>query len=274
MDSVKVKTPFRYPGGKYYALKYLLPYIERIPHDEYREPFIGGGSVFFGKPKAKKSWINDIDSELINVYKIFQSINHIKALKLLTKEMASRDRYKEIKSLSPKSSLERAVRYYYLNRTSYSGKLISSAWGFREKRSIPPERWSEVVVPAHNKLQGAKITSLDFEKVITTPSSKKVLIYVDPPYFLPPKTKHYINGFNKNDHLRLNNMLRNTKFIFLLSYEDCPEIRDLYSWANIYKLAFSYRVGDSNTTGLRRKNGQEVIITNRKLPEYENLRLF
>ena len=87
MDSIKVKTPFRYPGGKYYALKYLLPYIKRIPHDEYREPFIGGGSVFFGKPKAKTSWINDIDSELINVYKVIQNDRKNKELIKIWKQL-------------------------------------------------------------------------------------------------------------------------------------------------------------------------------------------
>ena len=42
-----VKSPFRYPGGKFYALKKLLPFVSCVEHDEYREPFIGGGSVFF-----------------------------------------------------------------------------------------------------------------------------------------------------------------------------------------------------------------------------------
>ena len=72
LNDKKVKTPFRYAGGKYYALKYLLPYIAQIPHEEFREPFVGGGSVFFGKPKVKKNWINDIDAELINTYKRLQ----------------------------------------------------------------------------------------------------------------------------------------------------------------------------------------------------------
>ncbi len=144
----KVKTPFRYPGGKFYALKYILPFIAKIPHDEYREPFVGGGSVFFGKVPTKTNWVNDIDGELINIYKAIQNpATRKKLINLLKNEGANPIRYKEVRSLKPKGSLERAYRYYYLNRTSFSGKMISASWGYREKRSIPPHRWSEVIEP-------------------------------------------------------------------------------------------------------------------------------
>ena len=68
----KRPIPFRYPGGKYYALNMLAPYWCYCPHDEYREPFVGGGSVFFSKNKTKHNIINDIDSELITTYKMMQ----------------------------------------------------------------------------------------------------------------------------------------------------------------------------------------------------------
>ena len=44
-----IQSPFRYPGGKFYALKYILPFLNAVPHTEFREAFVGGGSVFFGK---------------------------------------------------------------------------------------------------------------------------------------------------------------------------------------------------------------------------------
>jgi len=83
----------------------------------------------------------------------------------------------------------------------------------------------------------------------------------------------YINGFTKEDHLRLMKLLKQTKHAFLLSYEDCPEIRELYSWAKIYKLAFPYRVQDSNTSNSKRKTGQEVVISNIEFSDYEKLRI-
>lgn len=276
MQDIKIKTPFRYPGGKFYAMKYLTPYIEKIAHDEYREPFVGGGSVFFGKNKAKENWINDIFKELINIYSVIQDDEKFIDFKnLLSNEKANKTRYAEIKSIIPKNELESAFKYYYMNRTSFSGKLSSPAWGYREKRSIPPERWHEVLDPANKKLKNTKITSLDFEEVIKAPSKhSKVLIYLDPPYFIPSKKKHYVNGFTKEDHIRLANALKNTKYDFLLSYEDCEEIRELYKWAHIYKFSFPYRVGDSTTAGNKRLNGKEVIISNILFEDKDELRIF
>lgn len=273
---LKIKTPFRYPGGKYYALKYILPYIEKIPHDEYREPFVGGGSVFFGKDKAKANWINDIEPEIINIYKHIQDEGSLKVLlDKFSSEIADKIRYAEIKAIKPVNDLERAFKYYYLNRTSFSGKLVSPAWGYREKRSIPPHRWHEVLIPVQKKLADVKITNIDFEKVINAKSDyKKVLLYLDPPYFLPPKTKHYLNGFTKIDHDRLRDSLMKTRYSFLLSYEDCPEIRQMYSWAHIYRLAFTYRVGDSNTSESKRLTGNEVIVSNIDMQQMEQLKIF
>jgi DNA adenine methylase len=275
LKDTKVKTPFRYPGGKFYALKYILPFINLIEHDEYREPFVGGGSVFFGKGKSPINWINDIDEKLIITYKMLQDpIKRMELLSLVSTETASPERYSIVKKMTPKSDMEVAFWYYYMNRTSFSGKMISPSWGYREKRSIPPHRWEEVVIPAGEKLQGAKITSGDFIRLVEKPSDVKVLLYVDPPYFQPPKKKHYNNGFSQEDHLRLMNSLRQTDHAFLLSYEDCEEIRDMYSWAHVYNLTFPYRVGDSTTTGLKRSHGKEVIVSNRLLKQAEQLRVF
>jgi DNA adenine methylase len=274
LQNTKVKTPFRYPGGKFYALKYILPFIDLIPHDEYREPFMGGGSVFFGKDKSAINWVNDVDEKLITTYQVLQDpANRKQLIDRVSKETASPERYAEVKQMKPKGQLETAYWYYYMNRTSFSGKMISPSWGYREKRSIPPHRWHEVMNPAGQKLADVKITSGDFQKLIEEPSPGTVLLYVDPPYFQPPKKKHYNNGFGREDHLRLRDALRATKHAFLLSYEDCEEIRELYNWAHIYNLAFPYRVGDSTTTGLKRSQGREVIVSNRLLHDIEQLRI-
>ncbi|MFM8912919.1 MAG: DNA adenine methylase, partial [Flammeovirgaceae bacterium] len=61
-----INSPFRYAGGKFYARKLILAHIPY--HTAYIEPFAGGGSIFFAKPKTKFNQLNDIDSELVNVY--------------------------------------------------------------------------------------------------------------------------------------------------------------------------------------------------------------
>jgi len=262
------KTPilFRYPGGKFYAIKLLSKFWEGVDHDEFREPFVGGGSVFFSKPKSRNNWLNDLDKELISVYK---NIKDPKSRELLLSkfenEVANKERWREVFETETSNELEVAWKYYYLNRTSFSGKLVSPAWGYRPKRSLPPERWNERIIPCGEKLKDVKLTSLDFEEVILKESENKVLMFVDPPYYKPQKTKHYRKGFNKDDHVRLAEVLKSTPHKFFLTYEDCPEVRELYSWAYINEVAFFYRVDNSNVENGLRKMGFELIITNYEL---------
>ncbi|MES1223628.1 MAG: DNA adenine methylase, partial [Bacteroidota bacterium] len=187
IDVKRQPLPFRYPGGKFYALGLLAPFWQ-IEHDEFREPFVGGGSVFFTKPKSKYNFLNDIDSELITTYQVLQDpVKRDILLSKLEKEIASKERWKEVFQFKPKNEIEVAYKYFYMNRTSFSGKLTSPAWGYREKRSLPPHRWHERINPCGEKLEGAVIKNSDFEKIITLKGKgKQTLIFVDPPYFSPP----------------------------------------------------------------------------------------
>ena len=65
---------FRYPGGKTKAIKFIKPFWENLSHEEYREPFVGGGSVFIAKEKVETNWINDLDNDLIAFYEIIKMI--------------------------------------------------------------------------------------------------------------------------------------------------------------------------------------------------------
>lgn len=265
----KVPLLFRYPGGKHYAIKILRPFWEAVEHQEFREPFAGGASVFFNKPKVEKNWLNDLDKELITTMK--QASNPSTRKKFARRfecEVANPRRWREVMDSEPKTDLEVAYKYFYLNRTSFSGKLVSAAWGYREKRSLPPERWHERIVPCGEKLENVRFTSWDFEKVIIAPSKYDTLMFVDPPYFLPSKKKHYRHGLTLDDHVRLAYALKETEHRFFLTYEDSPEVRKLYKWANIYPVNFFYRVGDSKTQGGVRKQGFELVITNYKMSGY------
>ena len=269
-ENIKRKPiPFRYAGGKFYALNYIAPFWTHIQHDEYREPFVGGGSVFFTKNKSKYNIINDIDSELITTYRIMQdNSTRMQLLDRLSKEIASKERWQEVRDFIPQNELDVAYKYYYLNRTSFSGKLSSPAWGYREKRSLPPERWGERILPCGELLEGVTILNEDFESVINMPAKgKSVLMFIDPPYYKPSKKKHYRNGFTIDDHIRLAECLKKTKYKFILTYEDAIEVRELYSWATINEMKFSYRVDNSAINEGKREKGSELIITNYSIDE-------
>ncbi len=272
MASSRAPLLFRYPGGKHYAIDILRPFWEAVLHEEYREPFAGGGSIFFNKPPAKSSWLNDIDKELVTTYAtIADPEKRGKLSAKLTREVASPARWREVLDSRPQSELGIAFKYFYLNRTSFSGKLVSPAWGYRPKRSLPPDRWHERIEECGVKLAGVKFTSLDFSEVIKAPSKNRVLLYVDPPYFLPPKRKHYRHGLDLADHERLSDCLRKTSHSFFLTYDDAPAIRELYKWAYIYPVNFIYRVENSATQDGVRRSGFELVITNFKLKGFENI---
>ena len=257
--------PFCYPGGKYYALSLLKRFWLSCPHDEYREPFVGGGSVFFAKPKSNYNWINDLEPELVNTYQVMADDGlRVKLIERFSGEVATRERWAEIQAYQPENKLDRAFKYYYMNRMSFNGRMRSPTWGFHDSGNnhLPPNRWFEKLDPCGRKLEDVRITCLDFEAVVSSPSrGNHVLLYLDPPYYLPSKHTHYIVGFEESDHLRLAASLRKTQHSFFLSYEDNPVIRKLYDWAEIYPIEFFYRA----STTPKKRMGKEIVISNFKI---------
>jgi DNA adenine methylase len=264
-----VKSPLRYPGGKYYALKHIMPFIDCVAHDEFREPFVGGGSVFFGKKKSKYNWLNDLERDLVDLYKAFTDEKIVAEIgRLLMKEIATPERHSEIKKFLPNNFTEKAFKTFYLNRTSYSGIIHKPAWGYKDGKSSPPQNWHSFIKQAFSKLQNVKITSHDFEKVINAnPKGKRVLMYLDPPYYHADQKRAYTKPFEETDHKRLSDVLYSTNFHFCLSYDDCEEIRDLYSWAYIYEKQWLYNT--ANKKGESRELGNELVITNYKVSSHD-----
>ncbi len=260
--SHKVKSPLRYPGGKFYALKHIMPYIECVDHDEYREPFLGGGSVFFAKTKVTYNVLNDLESEIINFYKvILDNEMKCKLIYQFEKEVANRERHNEVKQMIPQNILERAFKTYYLNRTSYCGIIHVPAWGYVEGKSAPPKNWGKFIESASEKLSNVELFSLDYSDILKMPKrGSKVLVYLDPPYYHADQKRAYTKSFTLEEHVRLADSLYGYKYKFCLSYDDCPEVRELYKWANIYDVSWLYNT--DNKPGGKRKACKELIITN------------
>jgi len=269
-----VKSPFRYPGGKYYALRLILPFIVGVPHDEYREPFLGGGNVFFAKPKARYNWLNDLEPNLVTTYKVIADATcRQRLIEKVSNEVATRERHTEMKSMKATSPLDIAYRTYYLNRTSYSGIINVPAWGYADGKSSPPQNWGKFIEQAGQKLVDVQITRHDFSEVISARSrGETVFMYLDPPYFHADQKRAYEMSFTTEDHERLGSLLRKTPYLFCLSYDDCEEIRDLYSWAEIHERVWQYTTANVKGKNSRR-DGRELVITNYKVVQPQQMRL-
>lgn len=265
-----INSPFRYAGGKFYARKLIL---EHVPtHKSYVEPFAGGASIFFAKTKTPNSWLNDIDCDLINCYQIIRDQPE-ELIQRLNGEKALKDRHTYYKKeYRPKNNMDKALRWFYLNRTSYSGimNMQNCFWGYGDKFSMRPEYWPRNILRTSHKLQNVKLTCTDFEGVIDNAPDDSFL-FVDPPYFNADQDKFYVHSFKKDDHFRLNNVLkRNTKRLkFLITYDNCPEIKNLYDWADgIHEKEWNYTINrtddQKNKTAAKgaRYKGKEIFIVN------------
>ena len=159
---------------------------------------------------------------------------------------------------------------------SYSGIMRpeNCYWGFGEKYSMRPENWPPHLRTVSDKLQGVELRSLDFEEVIET-LPNGYFVFVDPPYFNADQQKFYNCTFSEADHSRLAVCLeRNShRLAFLLTYDDHPGVRQLYSWTErITQQAWNYTInrtddqrnGKKKEDGFRssRSKGQELFIRN------------
>lgn len=276
----EINSPFRYAGGKFYARRLILQYFPQ--HSHYIEPLAGGASLFFAKPKVEYNWLNDTDSELMNCFLIIRD-RPDELIERLDGEVASKERHGYYKNeFVPQTDLDRAVRWFYLNRTSYSGimNMQNCFWGYGDKYSMRPENWPRNIHRTCVKLQDVILTSYDFERVVEEAEDGSFL-FIDPPYYSTDQDKFYTHTFSKDDHLRLCNLLRrhSNRLKFLITYDNSPEIRALYDWANeFYEEEWNYTINrtDDQKNGTNRKGtrykGRELFILNYDFtPQHLNL---
>lgn len=259
-----VKSILRYPGGKFKAIKFIQPFWENSKHNEYREPFVGGGSVFNAKPLVEHNWINDVDKNLYSFYKIISNKKtREKLISELLNFVPSKKAHDELFYSKPKDHFGRAKRFYILNRCSFSGITMWNSFIGDVRYNI--ESAQNTIRDVGEKLAKTEITSVDFEEIIKAkPKSKngKVFIFLDPPYAESRQVAAYAHSFTKDDHIRLAKLLKETKHDFLLTYDDCEFVRELYDWAYLYPKTWTYSVANVRTHFNPRESGNELFISN------------
>jgi DNA adenine methylase len=261
---------FRYPGGKSKLKNKILQKLQS-ELTEYREPFFGGGSIGINflesNPQIKKIWINDKD---IGISSLWTSvINHSTELKNKIKEfhptVQDFDDFKRylLNVAEPEDVVDCGFKKLAIHQISYSGLGTKSgtALGGKEQKSIYKIdcRWSpDFICKKIDKLNKLfskfeihenKCTNYDFSKMLDLNDS---IIYLDPPYYVKGN-ELYQHGFNNEDHKRLSDHLKENKSHWVLSYDDCEEIRDLYNWAKIEDLTVNYTIKGST-------NKKEILI--------------
>ena len=235
--------------------------ISRFPTDykRYIEVFGGGGWVLFHKAPGNDFEVyNDRNPNLVNLYRCVR--DHSDELTAeLTYALNSRTDFdyirKTLKTPTEIPDVKRAAYFYQLIRYSYASGLDSYA-------SQPHSMWNNfpLITNACARLQKVVIENKDFEKLIDQYDRSESFFYCDPPYF---ETEDYYEdvGFTKDDHIRLADRLSSIEGKYLLSYNDCPEIRELYEsrGARIESISRLSNIAQRYEAG---KQYNELIISN------------
>lgn len=261
-----INTPLRYPGGKSRAIKIINDLIPEFK--EFREPFVGGGSIFINQQQlneTKKFWINDLYEPVYNFWvnlkhdKI-ELVNNITQLK--QKFISGKELFTFLKeSYNKLSNIQKAAAFFILNRSSFSGTTDSG--GFSQQafdgrftpNSIEKLNHFDII------LKDTEITNFDYEKLVNK-EGEDVFIYLDPPYFSAKKSALYGKNGNmhKNfDHDRFSKVMKNCNHKWLITYDDSEYIRKLFGFANISQ--FNLKYGMRNVSS-NNQIGNELLITN------------
>ena len=278
----EIKSPLRYPGGKSRAvqrMKYLLP----DAFDEYREPFVGGGSFFLylkQKRPELKIWINDLNPELYYFWKYAQADSE-KLARELAKVKEKRENGQELFNellqikVSSLTEFERAIRFFILNRITFSGVVESGGYSQLAFESRFTDSSVERVSRLGPLLEGIKITQLDYRHLLRD-GDDSVLTFLDPPYFKATKSRLYgKNGIlhTSFSHEEFAREMEKCRHCWLITYDDSPEIRKNFAFAHIYEWELQY--GMNNYKKGKAEKGSELFITNYDPPhvaQLENVR--
>jgi DNA adenine methylase len=266
----------RYPGGKAKALKMLLPLIPR-DFSEYREPFVGGGSVFIAVKQLYPSMfcrINDLNYDVYCLWSVLKrnADELICEITRLQKGCCDgRALYSRLACSNPSDVFHRALRFYILNRITYSGTGDCggySSQAFQRRFTLSS---IEKLKPLSKMLQNVEITNDGYERLLFE-KGKKVFIYLDPPYWRSRKSHLYGKDGDLHrffDHERLAENVRKCEHNWLVTCDDSKLIRKLFSFANIIPWQMQY--GMNNVKKKNASKGKELFITNYNPAKYSML---
>lgn len=257
-----IRTLAGYIGGKKQLSKQLCERIAAVPHNIYAEPFVGMGGVFFKRPSAPKvEAINDLSRDVSGLFRILQR-HYQPFLDMLKWQVTSRSEFERLAGQDPDTltDLERAARFIYLQRLSFGGKVNSRSFGIDtgSQARFDITRLSTLLEAAHERLAGVWIECLPYAEFIHRWDRPGTLFYMDPPYW--GTEQYYGRGtFEREDFARLESLLKQLRGRFIMTVNDRPELREMFSWADIDAVELSY----SAAGGDKMKAAREIIISSK-----------
>ena len=277
-----LKTPLRYPGGKSRACTKLDQFIPDLrDYKEYREPFLGGGSVAIYITKKYPHldvWVNDLYEPLYNFWRVLQDNGYTLCKKLQELKSRSPDQTsarglfqeaKEVVNDRTKTNTERAIAFYVINKCSFSGLTESSSFSKQASISNFSMRGIEKLQGYSQIIKNWKITNLSYEQLLT--DNKESFTYLDPPYDIKDnlygRKGSMHNGFNHDDFATDCDRYVGPQ---LISYNSSQLIRERFKEYQTGEFDLTYTMRSVGEYMREQKERKELVLMNYETP-VENL---
>ena len=256
----------KYPGGKWRISKWIILHFPE--HKVYVEPYFGSGAVFFNKEPSYIETINDVDGNIVNLFKVCREYPD-KLAQLIELTPFSREEFEDCYEIVVDDPVERArrtlVRFHqsfgtanslkksWKNVQTYGGPRCATMW------NCLPGRILEVC----GRLKEAQIENIDAIKLINRYNDENTLIYCDPPYLQSLRKRNlYANEMTDEQHIELLNALKQSKSKIVLSGYDSPLYNEMLSDWNTDTIETTAQMGLHRT---------EKIWFNFEVTKNENL---
>ena len=274
-----LKTPLRYPGGKSKAIKTLSQWY---PKDitEYREPFIGGGSIAIDITKANPDipvWVNDLYVPLYNFWvqlrdrgkELSERVRDEKQRtldegdpdKITEKAKELFNRYKA--EIDTYDNFEKAVAFFIMNKCSFSGLTENSTFSKTASNSNFSLVGADKLFQFSRLIKNWKITNIDYSEVMKAKGYADTFIFLDPPYdikdFLYGKDREMHKSF---DHDLFADHVSTCMHKFMITYNLNDRLLDLYKNYNTMEWKLRYSMAHRGDKGTNENIKTELLVTN------------
>lgn len=242
-------------------------------HSCYVEPFAGAAAVFFSKPPSDVEVLNDINGDLVNLYRVVQ--HHLEEFVRQFKwALSSRQVYEWERSKPPETmtDIQRAARFFYLQKLSFGARVDGQSFGTATTSGprLNLLRIEEELSQAHLRLQGAYVENLPWHEAVERYDRPHTMHYLDPPYW---QTEGYGVEFGWEHYERMARMADEVEGCMLISLNDHPDIRTLFGHLHTETAEIRYTVGGGAGTA-----ASELLIWNGRCevmrPAYGSLELW
>ena len=241
------KSPLRYPGGKSRAVQQILPFLPETP-GVLVSPFIGGGSVELAAAGLGWKVLGfDLFQPLVDFWQQALTSPQELADAVSTYYPLAKDRFYQLQQTTFKTQLEEAARFFVLNRASFSGSTMSGGMSPGHGRFTP----SAIERVRRFAADNLWVDQADFSKSIAT--NRNAFLYLDPPYFSASRLYGRRGDLHEGFHHQGLCELLKARGNWLLSYDDCPQVREMYQGYQMVELSWKYGMSES-------KKSREILI--------------